>query len=133
MKKITVFFLSIFLVSTGFAETMTLGNETTYPLKGQKSKIAIQWATSAKELQESNKALIYGLKTDQKLVQPLTQAGNINLNIPKNAQHFRILVWSKGDGEPDLLTNWVQVVPNKTYTLQKDQLIPAVLMSGTGC
>lgn len=133
MKKITVFFLLIGFISAGFAENITLNNETTYPLNDQKTKIAIQWASSTKDTQESNKALMYGTKSDQSAIQTLNQTGPIHLNIPNKAQHFRILVWSNGEGQPDFLTNWVTIVPNKNYTLKKDQLIPAVLMSGTGC
>ncbi len=99
----------------------------------KKTKIAIQWASSAKETQENNQDLMYGNKDAQNSVQALTQTGAINLNVPNNAQHFRILVWSKGEGQPDFLTNWVTIIPNKKYTLHKDQLIPAVLMAGTGC
>lgn len=48
-------------------------------------------------------------------------------------EYFRVLVWSDGKSEPDLLTNGVDVVPNKTYTVRDDLLVPAVLMAGTGC
>ena len=106
---------------------------TSYPNSSQASKIAIQWATSAKDMQKSDKAVIYRLKTNPNSLLVLNKTGKIQVTIPKQAERFRVLVWLKKNKSPDLLTNWVLVVPNKTYTLQKDQLIPAVLMSGTGC
>ncbi|MBU6447072.1 MAG: hypothetical protein KGQ49_06710, partial [Verrucomicrobia bacterium] len=64
----------------------------------------------------------------------ITSQGKVRLSAPKNAEYFRILVWSKeGGGEPDLMTNWVEVVSKKHYTLTTDKLFPAVLMYGTGC
>ncbi|HEX2579330.1 MAG TPA: hypothetical protein VHK67_02885 [Rhabdochlamydiaceae bacterium] len=130
MKKIMLFLL---LATTGFAENLVLENQTSYPTQNQKSKIAIQWATSAKEVDECNKAIMYGLKLNPATFQVLTQPGNVSLNIPKNAACFRVLVWSKGEGSPDFHTNWVDVLPNKTYTLKTDHLVPSVLISGSGC
>ena len=102
-------------------------------MKDQKSKIAVQWAASAREVEEYNQALMYGPPLDQKTMQVLTQSRKNNLKVPEKAQHFRVLLWSKGEGDPDFLTNWVEVVPNKTYILDQDHLVPVVLMSGTGC
>lgn len=133
MKKIIACILLLLVTFAAFAENIVINNETIYPVKNQKTKIAIQWATTARDIQESNKALTYGLKLDPDSLQILSTQGNIKLSIPKNAEHFRVLVWSKGDEAPDLLTNWVDVIPNKTYTLENDQLAPAVLMSGMGC
>jgi len=129
MKKIMLFFL--LLATTGFAENLVLENQTPYPT--QNSKIAIQWATSAKEVDEYNKAIMYGLKLNPSTFQVLTQSGKITLSIPNNAEYFRVLVWSKGEENPDFHTNWVDIVPNKTYTLETDKLVPSVLMSGSGC
>jgi hypothetical protein len=132
--KIILFALSLLAIAaTGFAENIILENQTNYPLKNQKSKIAIQWAASAKDVDEGNKALIYGSQLKPESVQALNQSGKIDVTIPEKAESFRVLVWSKGEGDPDFLTNWVDVVPNKTYTLKQDHLIPSVLMSGTGC
>lgn len=134
MKKMMLFFFTLLVVATtGFAENLVFENQTSYPNKSQKSKIAIQWATSAKEVADGNNALMYGSKLNASGLKVLTQTGKINLSIPKNAVYFRVLVWTKGKGDPDLLTNWVDVVPNKTYTLEADHLVPTVLMSGTGC
>ena len=134
MKKIILFFLSLLTVSTtGFSENLVLENQTSYPLKNEKSKVAIQWANSAKEVEEGNQALIYGESLNSNSIQALTQKGKIDLKVPEKAEYFRILVWSNGEGDPDLLTNWVDIVPNKTYTVKTDHLVPSVLMSGTGC
>ena len=134
MKKIMLFFFSLLAVATtGFADNLVLENQTSYPAKNQKNKMAIQWATSAKEVDESNKALLHGTKLNPDTLQVITQSGRINVSIPKKAEYFRVLAWSKGEGDPDFHTNWVDVVPNKTYTLEADHLVPSVLMSGTGC
>lgn len=133
MKK---FILSsfFFLVATaGFAETLIIDNQTLHPLDDQKSKIAIQWAGSAKETVDANHAMIYGFKLNQDKLQILDQTGRMTVKIPEKTAHFRILVWTKGEENPDRVTNWVDVLPNKTYTLKSDHLVPAILMSGTGC
>lgn len=134
MKKIALFFFSLLVVATtGFAENLVLENQTSYPAKNPNSKMAIQWASSGREVDDGNNAMINGAKLNSNSMQPLTKSGKVNLNIPKNAEYFRVLVWSKGEGNPDLLTNWVEVVPNKTYKLEADHLVPAVLMFGFGC
>ena len=134
MKKIALFFLSLAAIATtGFAERIVLDNETSYPNKSQKSKIAVQWATSAKEVDDGNQALIHGLKLNSDNLQILSRSGKTDLTVPKKAEYFRIVAWSKGEGDPDLHTNWVEIVPNKTYTLQADHFVPSVLILGTGC
>ena len=131
MKKIAMFLLSI-IATTGFAEKIILENLTSYP-KNANSKMAVQWASTAKEVDESNKALMLVLEMNPGTLQAITQIGKIKLSIPKNAEYFRVLAWSKADGDPDLHTNWVDIVPNKTYTLEADHLVPSVLMPGSGC
>lgn len=134
MKKIALFFLSLLAVATtGFAENLVLDNQTSYPAANEKSKIAVQWAATAREVDESNKALLQGEALNADKMQVLQKSGKVTLNIPQKAEYFRVLVWSKGEKEPDLHTNWVDIVPNKTYTLKKDQLVPIALMFGTGC
>lgn len=133
MKKIILFFFSIFLVSTGFSENFVLNNQTSNPTDHQKSNIAIQWATSAKDIDANKHLAQQGLKLNPKTLKFLTQTGKITLDSPKKAEYFRVIVWSKSTGYPDFFTNWVDIVPNKTYTLNKAHLIPAALMSGTGC
>jgi hypothetical protein len=132
-KMILVFCALLVIARAGFSEDFVFENQTIYPNKKEKSKIAIQWASSAKEVDEGNKAVTYGLKLNSSTLQLLGQPGKVNISIPDNAEHFRVLVWSKGQKDPDLLTNWVDVVPNKTYTLTTDFLVPVVLMAGTGC
>jgi hypothetical protein len=129
--KIKLFFLSLLMTATGFAENLVLENQTSYPVKT--SKMAIQWATTAKEVEEGNSALMYGLKLNPASLQELTKAGKVSLSIPQKAEYFRVLVWSEGEGDPDLHTNWVEVIPTKTYTLKAEHLVPSVLMLGTGC
>ncbi len=131
MKKIILFFLSLLATTTGFADTLVLENQTSYPAK--KQKMAIQWATSARDVEEENTAVTHGYQLNPDSLQTLTQSGKVNLTIPKKAEYFRVLTWSKDKEDPDCLTNWVEVVPNKTYTLQSDHLVPVVLMAGTGC
>ena len=133
MKNMILFFFSILVGTTGFADSFVLNNKAHYPASSEKSKIAIQWASSAKDVEESNKMVRQGLKLKPETIHVLTQRGKINLDIPKKAEYFRVLVWSKGAKNPDFLTNWVDIVPNKIYTFNEDHLIPSVLMSGTGC
>lgn len=134
MKKIILIFLSLLAITTvGFTENITLDNQTSYPIKDQKSKIAVQWANSAKEIDEGNNAIMHGGKLNSSSLQVLTSQGKVELKIPKKAEYFRVLVWSKGEGDPDFHTNWVDVIPGKAYTLQTDHLVPSVLMPGMGC
>jgi hypothetical protein len=135
MKKIiTLLFLNLLLLATtGFAQDIILDNQTSYPNKDQKKNIAIQWADSAKEVDDNNKALMYGFKLNPSSIQNIAQSGKVNLNIPEKAKHFRILAWSKEEGGPDFITNWVDIEPNKIYSLEQDHLSPTVLMVGSGC
>lgn len=134
MKMLMLFAFSLLtLATTGFAENIVLVNQTSYPIKNQKSKIAIQWAVSAREVDEGNKALIYGLELKPETLQIVKESGKVELTIPEKVEYFRVIVWSKDEKDPDLVTNWVDIVPNKTYTLETDHLVPSVLMSGTGC
>ena len=134
MKKFALIFLGLIAVAaTGFTDTLVIDNQTSYPMANQKTKIAVQWASSAKEVTESNNALLSGSKQNPGSMQVLAQPGKVNLTIPRKAESFRVLVWTNGEGDPDLHTNWVDVVPNKTYLLKTDHLVPTVLMAGTGC
>lgn len=127
MKKIFLFFL--FAISSVFADQIVLNNETTYP--SNDTKMAIQWAFSAKEVDDSNNALKHGEKLAN--VHSIKKSGKMQFSVPAGAEYFRILMWSKGSSEPDFHTNWVEVINQKEYHLQKDHLVPAVLMSGMGC
>lgn len=95
--------------------------------------MAVQWASSAKEVEAENHALIAGKAPNPNSLQTIIMQGPLRLSIPKAAEYFRVLVWSKTKGTPDLITNWVEIIPNKSYTLQTDHLFPCVLMYGTGC
>ncbi len=134
MKRTMLFFFSLLLVAaTGFAENLVLDNQTSYPTKDQKTKMMIQWAFSAKDVDDGNHAIAHGSALNPKSLQAIKQPGKVKLVIPKKAEYFRILVWSTEQKEPDLHTNWVEIIPNKTYLLKPDQLVPSVLMSGMGC
>jgi hypothetical protein len=129
-----IFFLSTFLLAIGaFAQNLQLDNQTSYPESKAKSKIAVQWAATAKEIADENNAVMTNEPLNSANMKMLTQQGKINLTVPDNAEYFRILVWTTGKGDPDSLSNWVDIVPNKTYTIGDDDLSPAVLMSGMGC
>lgn len=119
--------------AAGFADSLVINNKASYPAANQKSKMVIQWASSAKDVEEINSAVKQGLKLNPDTFQALTQSGKISLEIPKKAEYFRVLVWSNGNEGPDFLTNWVDAVPNKSYTLDEGHLIPVTLMSGMGC
>ncbi len=125
------FAICLLFTTALFGESITLDNQTAYPTK--QSKMAVQWASSAREVDEHNKAMMYGAKLKPGTLQTISQTGKTNLTLPKNAQIFRVLVWSNGSNDPDYTTNWIDITPSKTYTLEPDYLIPVVLMSGSGC
>lgn len=129
-----IFFLSTFLLAIGaFAQNLQLDNQTSYPESKPKSKIAVQWAATAKEVADENNALMTNEPLNTANMKTLAQRGKINLTIPNDAEYFRVLIWTSGKGDPDYLSNWVDIVPSKTYTIGDDDLSPAVLMSGMGC
>lgn len=129
MKKIAFFLL--FSVAA-FADSFLLHNKTSYPAASG-SKMALQWASSAREVEMGTQALKHGAALDAASLYSLGQTGKIRLTLPNGAKYFRVLVWSHGKGEPDLHTNWVEIAPGKSYTLEADHLIPTVLLSGMGC
>jgi hypothetical protein len=133
LQKSLLLVVALLLTASGFADNLFLENLTSHPQKNQNSKIAVQWANSAREVEEGNQALVFGLKLSPRTMQYLTRPGKIEMAIPQNAMYFRVLSWSKGSSEPDFHTNWVEIIPNKTYTLKDDLLVPTVLMSGMGC
>lgn len=120
------FAVCLFFTATLFADSFTLENETPF------YKIAVQWASSARMVQESNDSLIQGDRISPSDLYYPRQAKAI-VTIPKNASYFRVLVWQTKQKLPDLLTNWVEVVPGKTYLLEEDHLTPVLLLNGMGC
>ena len=133
MKKTVLFFLLTLVVPTGFTESLMLNNQALNPTNNHKSTIAVQWATSAKEIEESNNRLQNEIKLSQDTLRVITQTGKNKLDIPQKAEYFRVLVWSKSTGTPEFITNWIDIELNKTYTLNKEHLVPFILMRGTGC
>ncbi len=133
MKKTVLFFLLTLVVPTGFTESLMLNNQALNPTNNHKSTIAVQWATSAKEIEESNNRLQNEIKLNQDTLRVITQTGKNKLDIPQKAEYFRVLVWSKSTGTPEFITNWIDIELNKTYTLNKEHLVPFILMRGTGC
>lgn len=126
-----LFFLSLLtLTTTAFAATITLENQTPHP--NTQSKIEIQWASSAKEVDENNKATITRETFNPHTLQTVPHSGKVYLTLPDKAEYFRVLVWSNTD-TLEFVTNWVTIVPNKTYSLKAEHLVPAVLMAGFGC
>ncbi len=133
MKKIIPFLFSYLMTSVCYADSFILDNQTPHPDASTHSKIAVEWASSAKEIEDGNNALLYALPLNSENQEPISNQGKITLQIPKKAEYFRILIWSNGEGDPDLHTNWVDIAPNKTYNLKTDHLVPTLLMAGTGC
>ncbi|MCX6990710.1 MAG: hypothetical protein NTX49_06590 [Chlamydiae bacterium] len=133
MKKILFFLAMLILSATGFADNVVINNQTSHPSKKLQSRMAVQWASTAQAVDDANKAMMCGKPLDMSQVQTIDKSGKITLTIPKDAEHLRLLVWTKSSVEPDLVTNWVDIVPNKTYMIKTDQLVPVVLMPGSGC
>lgn len=123
----------LILSATGFADNLVINNQTTYPSKNPQTQMAVQWASSASEVDQANKAMMCGKPLDMSKVQTINKTGKVTLSIPKDAEHLRLLVWTQRTKEPDLVTNWVDITPNKTYPVKTDQLVPVVLMPGSGC
>lgn len=121
------------MTSGVFANSIMLDNKTNYPQKNKFGKIAVQWAVSVKEVQKANKSVLHDATLNTNSFMMLAQNGKIKLNSPNNARYFRVIVWSNDQEKPDLLTNWVDIIPNKTYVLNQNQLVPRVLMAGAGC
>lgn len=135
MNKVILFFFSLLFASVGFADFFVLNNQVANPSNFNKFRIAIQWASSAKEIKEYNNNIKQRTKLNPSSLQVLGTVGKIRIDIPKNMEYFRVLVWSSslGKEQPDLLTNWVDITSNKTYMLNRDQLTPTILMVGMGC
>jgi len=120
-----------FMSSVALADII-LDNKTDYPAKAN-SSIAVQWAESGENIQKENKSILNHSMLNEHTLQSLKQNGLIKISPPNQAKYFRIVVWSTDKKTPDFLTSWVDIVPSKTYTINQDLLIPAVLMSGSGC
>ena len=133
MKKIFVSLCLNLMTSLVLANTIILDNKTNYPKKDKLGKIAVQWAVSAKAVQKANKNILSGSTLNSNSLRTLTQKGRIQLKSPNNVQYFRVIVWSGDKQEPDLLTNWVVIIPNKTYVVNQNQLVQRALMAGAGC
>jgi hypothetical protein len=118
-------FLTLLLFSSLFADSITLENKSTHP------KIAVQWASSARVAQDSNDALMQGDPLPKDLYYPRKEISKIT--IPANASYFRIVAWDSKNKNPDYLTNWVEIVPDKTYEIDDEHLTPVLLMNGMGC
>lgn len=134
MKKTLLCFVSLWMASAaGFAETFVLENLTSHPMKASESKMAIQWAHSAQEVHQENQTVMQGKSLNSNSFFLLSQTGKIKVDIPAKVQYFRVVAWTQGKDIPDLVTNWIEIEPNKTYKLEADHLVPSVLMAGSGC
>ncbi|WP_231861986.1 hypothetical protein [Legionella hackeliae] len=85
------------------------------------------------DTQKANKTILNSSSLDSNSLTMLSQKGQTQLTPPTHGRYFRIVVGSTNKQAPDLLTNWVDIVLNKTYLINQDQLVPAILMSGAGC
>nr|HAT8715424.1 hypothetical protein [Legionella jordanis] len=121
------------MASVVFAHSIVLENKTNYPEKGRLGQIAVQWATSARAVQKANNSMLKGAALSANSLILLNQKGKIQLSSPNNARYFRLIAWSSDKPDPDLITNWVGITPNKTYVVNQNQLVPLILMAGSGC
>lgn len=133
MKKIIVYACLSLVTSVALGHSIVVNNETNYPIEGKLGKIAVEWAASNIEIQNANKAIMQGKSLAPSSLKQLTQIGKNRLSLPDTARYFRIVAWSSNQREPDLLTNWVEVMPNKIYTIKQDELSEAALIFGSGC
>lgn len=127
MEKLMKFFaLCFFFSATLFADHIILKNETSF------SKIAVQWASSARMAQESNDTLMQRNPIPPASLSHLHQ-NKETVSIPKNTAYFRVLIWNSAQKYPEFLTNWVELVPGKSYLLKEEHLTPLLLLNGMGC
>jgi hypothetical protein len=133
VKKFLAYLCLFLIAPVALADKIVLDNKTNYPEKNSQGKIAVQWVASAASTQEANKTIIKGSTLDTGTLMMLSQKGQVQLMLPNHARYFRLVAWSTGKKVPDLLTNWVDIIPDKTYIVNQDQLVPAILMSGGGC
>lgn len=133
MEKMVLFFFFTLMIPTGFTGSVVINNNALNLKNDRKSTIAVQWATSAKEIEHSNKSLQNEIQLNPDKLRVLTQTGKNKLDVPQHAEYFRVLVWSNSTGKPEFITNWIDIELNKTYTLNKEHLVPIILMTGTGC
>lgn len=129
-KTLFAFISSMLLAAAAYSANIVFDNETSYPNEG---KIAVQWAYNSQEMQDGNTAVLYEKGLKQNSVQFLNKNGKVTLPVPANALYLRVLVWAEGNENPDLVTNWVDIVPNKTYMIDDEHLFPPVLLTGSGC
>lgn len=120
-------------INTIFAHTITIDNQTHYPRKTSSERLMVQWAFTAESLHQENNTTPSTLSIDSKMLQSLNQKGVLELTTPDRAQYFRILLWSPLKKQPDLLTHWVTLIPNKKYTVMNAHLMPLIMLSGLGC
>lgn len=133
MKKIVISFFLCFINSLVFADTITIDNLSNYPSTTSTDKMMVQWATTAEATQKINETIINDQILDANAMTALTQKGKSQLTLPTDARYFRIMVWIGKAQGPDFLTNWVAIIPGKTYELQQNQLVPKIMMTGSGC
>lgn len=124
-------FLSLFVGTTLFAETITIDNQTKYPDKKSNTKIGIQWAGSSKEMNQKSIDTMY--QSDEQLDTLLSKVGKNEIEVPSDAKYFRLCIRSNKDSSSDYVTSWVLIVADKNYSLEQDNFYPAVLSSGSGC
>ena len=125
--------LLLLATSLCLAQNIVLDNRTAYPSPDPKSEMAIQWAGTAKEVEDDNIALMHGMKQNPDSLQPVQTRGKVPISSTLKAAYFRVLVWTKDSESPDLHTSWIQIAPDTTYILNTDDLVPSVLISGSGC
>lgn len=128
--------LAAYLLATSsslWGTEIVLDNQTQYPDPHQQSKMLVHWATSGKEVQDANYAVRYAGSVNEPHTLVVQTTGVVHLTLPEDAEYFRVLVWEAGEAAPKVLTNWVDVIDKKIYSLRNEHLVPIRLMAGTGC
>ena len=133
MKRHWLFLITMLLASSTYAEDIFLDNQAFSPSKHPTSKMVIQWANSAKDVEAINTMMKKTENYQLERYSIVTKDGTIKLNIPEKAGYLRVLISEKGKCAPDFLTNWLEIEANKHYTIKQKHLVPAALKSGMGC
>lgn len=129
MKKAFVLFQ--FAIISLFGEMIILDNQSSYLDKKPNVMMKLQWAASSQDMEEKTIDCLYHAVAQKDLM--LLKGGENQILFPGQPKYFRILVWTEESPNPTYVSSWVQIVADKTYTLQDKDLFHSVLMAGSGC
>ncbi len=127
----TTFFLSLFAMTTLFAQVITIDNQTPYPSSKDNTTIGIQWASSSPEMEKKSADHSYQSEGSPEFT--IQKNGKTKVTVPDNAKYFCVGVWQNNDSSPTYVTSWVKIKPKHVYTIRKEDLYRSNITGGSGC